>query len=121
MPGARERERPGFGVAGTGGTAVSSSIEGGDRSAGPAMRCGEVDLRRRGGAIQEGNRGYRWAFGPPGPALAWARGGPLNFVSGQPGPNSHRVVSCPPTGCGEGPSPGPSCCFVPGQPGIARP
>jgi hypothetical protein len=41
-PGARER--PGSGVAGTGGTAVSSSIGGGERSAGPAMRCSEVNL-----------------------------------------------------------------------------
>jgi hypothetical protein len=40
---------------------------------------------------------YRWAFGPPGQALAWARGSPLNFVSGQPVTNSFRVVSCPST------------------------
>jgi hypothetical protein len=64
---------------------------------------------------------YRWAFGPPGPALARARGGPLNLGPGQPGTNIHRAVSCPFTGCGDSPSPGPSCCFVPGWPAIARP
>jgi hypothetical protein len=44
---------------------------------------------------------YRWAFGPPGPALARARGGSLNYGSGQPDTNIHRVVSCPFTGCGD--------------------
>jgi hypothetical protein len=64
---------------------------------------------------------YRWALGPPGPALARARGGPLNYGSGQPDTNIHRVVSCPFTGCGDSPSAGPSRCFVPGWPAIARP
>jgi hypothetical protein len=41
-----------------------------------------------------GSRTYRWAFGPPGPALARARGGPLNCGLGQPDTNSRRAVSC---------------------------
>jgi hypothetical protein len=42
-------------------------------------------------------------------------------VPGQPGPDSNRVVSCPPTGCANGPSPDPSCHFVPGLHEVARP
>jgi hypothetical protein len=61
---------------------------------------------------------YRYPFRP---ALARARGGPLNFVSGQPGPDSHRTVSCPLTGCADGPSPGSSCHFVSDQQEVAQP
>jgi hypothetical protein len=52
------------------------------------------------------------------PALARARCGPLIYGPGQPDPYLDRAVSCPPTGCGNGPSTGPAGHFVPGQPGI---
>jgi hypothetical protein len=64
---------------------------------------------------------YRWAFGPPRPALARVRGGSLNFVLGQPSTNSHCVMSCSATGYANCPSPGSSCRFVSGQHGITRP
>jgi hypothetical protein len=57
----------------------------------------------------------------PVPALTRARGGPLNCGPGQPDNNSHCAVSCPPTDCGDGPSPGPLGHFVLDQPTIARP
>jgi hypothetical protein len=60
-------------------------------------------------------RGYRCPFGPPGPALARARGGPLIFVPGRPGTIIHRARAVLAHGLGGGsPSPGPSGRFGPG-------
>jgi hypothetical protein len=70
-------------------------------------------------ARQDQATDYRCPFGPPGPTLARAWGGPLNLVPGKPDTDLHRAVSCPPTGCADSPSPGPSCHFGPGQHEVA--
>jgi hypothetical protein len=61
--------------------------------------------------------GIHAAQAGPSPGPGW----PAKLRAGPARPNSHCAMSCPPTGCGKGPSPGLSCRFVPGLLGIARP
>jgi hypothetical protein len=62
-------------------------------------------------------RGYRCPFGPPGPALARARGGPLIFVPARPGTIIYRARAVLAHGLGGLPKPVP---VVPFRAGLAR-
>jgi hypothetical protein len=61
--------------------------------------------------------GYRCPFGPPGPALARARGGPLIFVLGRPGTIIYRAHAVLAHGLGRQPKPRPVVSF---RAGLAR-